>query len=68
VYKVIDISLGQIFNSPLGRLQLFKVAAFTHEILTGIKHIYKTLDISYSDLNSDCILLLVTGSIKIGTT
>jgi serine/threonine protein kinase len=68
VYEVMDISLGQIFNSPLGRLQLFEVAAFTHEVLTGIKHIHKTLDISHGDLNSDCILLSVTGSIKIGTT
>ena len=66
VYEIMDVSLAQIFNSPLGRLDLFEVAAFARETLTGIEHIHNTLDISHGDLSSSSILLSVTGTVKIG--
>jgi serine/threonine protein kinase len=66
LYEVMDISLAQIFSSPLGRLQLFEVAAFSKEILAGVQHIHDSLKITHGDLTSNNILLSVTGAIKIG--
>lgn len=66
VYEIMDISLSQIFSSPLGRLQLFEVAAFSREILTGLEHIHKHLKIAHGDISSSSILLLVTGAVKVG--
>ena len=66
LYEVMDISLAQIFNSPLGRLQLFEVAAFSKELLTGVQHIHESLNIAHGDLKSANILLSVTGAVKIG--
>ena len=66
VYEIMDISLGQIFSSPLGRLQLFEVAAFSREILLGLQHIHESLKISHGSLDSSTILLSVKGAVKIG--
>ena len=66
LYEVMDISLAQIFNSPLGRLQLFEVAAFSKELLAGVQHIHESLKIAHGDLESANILLSVTGAVKIG--
>jgi hypothetical protein len=66
VYEIMDISLGQIFSSPLGRLQLFEVAAFSREILIGLQHIHESLKISHGSLDSSTILLSVKGDVKIG--
>lgn len=66
LYEVMDISLAQIFGSPLGRLQVFEVAAFSKELLTGVQHIHDSLKITHGDLKSANILLSVTGATKIG--
>lgn len=66
VYELMDVSLAQIFGSPLGRLQLFEVAAFSYEILTGIEYIHRQLQIIHGDISSTSILLSVTGALKIG--
>lgn len=66
IYEVMDISLAQIFSSPLGRLQLFEVAAFSKELLAGVQHIHDSLKITHGDLNSNNALLSVTGEVKIG--
>ncbi|KAJ6076658.1 hypothetical protein N7499_008639 [Penicillium canescens] len=66
VYEIMDVSLGQIFSSPLGRLQLFEVAAFSREVLAGLEHIHKRLKITHGDISSSSILLSVTGAVKIG--
>ncbi|KAJ5493675.1 hypothetical protein N7463_009762 [Penicillium fimorum] len=60
-----DVSLAQIFSSPLGRLQLFEVAAFTRGVLAGIEHIHKSLKITHGNLSSASVLLSVSGNIKI---
>lgn len=66
IYEIMDVSLGQIFNSPLGRLRLFEVAAFSLELLAGIEHIHKSLEITHGDLSSNSVLLSVNGAVKIG--
>lgn len=66
LYEMMDVTLAQIFSSPLGRLQLYEVAAFSQEILTGIDYIHNCLKITHGDLTSDSILLSVSGAIKIG--
>jgi serine/threonine protein kinase len=66
LYEMMDVTLAQIFSSPLGRLQLYEVAAFSQDILTGIDHIHNCLKITHGDLTSDSILLSVSGAIKIG--
>ncbi|KAJ5928352.1 kinase-like protein [Penicillium verhagenii] len=68
LYELLDVSLGQIFGSPLGRLKLFEVAAFSKEILTGLEYIHQTLKISHGNIESGNILLSVNGQIKIGTS
>lgn len=60
LYEVMDISFAQIFGSPLGRLQLFEVAAFSKELLTGAQHIHDSLKIIHGDLKFANILLSVT--------
>jgi serine/threonine protein kinase len=66
IYDIMDVSLAQVFGSPLGRLQLFEVAAFTREILAGIEHIHKSLEITHGSFSSASVLLSVSGNIKIG--
>lgn len=66
VYEIMDVSLAQIFNSPLGRLQLFEVAAFSRELLAGIEYIHKSLGISHGGVSSTSVLLSVSGAVKIG--
>jgi serine/threonine protein kinase len=66
LYEMMDVTLAQIFSSPLGRLQLYEVAAFSQEILTGIDYIHNGLEITHGDLTSDSILMSVSGAIKIG--
>lgn len=66
LYEMMDVTLAQIFSSPLGRLQLYEVAAFSQEILTGIDYIHNCLKITHGDLTSDSILLSVSGTVKIG--
>lgn len=65
-YEMMDVSLAQIFSSPLGRLQLYEVAAFSKEILLGVHHIHNSLKITHGELRSSNILLSVTGEVKIG--
>ncbi|KAF3394007.1 hypothetical protein F1880_005511 [Penicillium rolfsii] len=65
LYEMMDVTLAQIFNSPLGRLQLYEVAAFSQEILRGIEYIHNCLKISHGDITSESILLSVSGAIKI---
>lgn len=65
-YELLDVSLAQIFGSPLGRLQLFEVAAFSKEILTGVQHIHDELKLTHGDLSSTNVLLSVSGAVKIG--
>jgi serine/threonine protein kinase len=66
LYEMMDVSLAQIFSSPLGRLQLYEVAAFSQEILAGIDYIHNRLNVTHGDLTSNSILLSVSGSVKIG--
>ncbi|KAJ6008539.1 hypothetical protein N7540_012515 [Penicillium herquei] len=68
VYELLDVSLAQIFGSPLGRLQLFEVAAFSKEILAGVQFIHGALNISHGKLNSSNVLLSVNGAVKIGAS
>ncbi|QQK48371.1 Tyrosine-protein kinase, active site [Penicillium digitatum] len=60
-----DVSLAQVFSSPLGRLQLFEVAAFARELLTGIEYMHINLKITHGALSSNSVLLSVTGAVKI---
>ena len=66
VYEVLDVSLAQVFATPLGQLKAYEVAAFCCEVLAGIKHIHNDLRLVHGDLNSENILLSTEGSIKIG--
>lgn len=66
LYEMMDVTLAQIFSSPLGRLQLYEVAAFSQEILSGIEYIHNRLKIIHGNLTSDSILLSVSGAVKIG--
>ncbi|KAJ6115239.1 hypothetical protein N7486_001017 [Penicillium sp. IBT 16267x] len=65
LYELLDVSLAQIFGSPLGRLQLFEVAAFSKEILNGVQYIHDALKITHGNLESANILLSVGGAVKI---
>jgi len=42
-YEVLDVSLAQVFATPLGQLKAYYIAAFCCEILTGIEYIYKKI-------------------------
>lgn len=66
VYEVLDVSLAQVFATPLGRLEAYEVAAFCHEILEGIEHIHNSLRLVHGDINSENILLSTDGNLKIG--
>lgn len=66
IYEIMDVSLAQVFSSPLGRLQLFEVAAFSRELLTGIEYMHMNLKITHGALSSNSVLLSVTGAVKIG--
>ncbi|EKV19137.1 Serine/threonine-protein kinase bur1 [Penicillium digitatum PHI26] len=66
IYEIMDVSLAQVFSSPLGRLQLFEVAAFARELLTGIEYMHINLKITHGALSSNSVLLSVTGAVKIG--
>lgn len=65
VYEVLDVSLAQVFATPLDRLRAYEVAAFCYEILAGIKYIHD-LNVVHGDLSSENVLLSTDGSIKIG--
>lgn len=66
VYEVLDVSLAQVFATPLGRLKAYEVAAFCYEILAGIEYIHNDLNVVHGDLSSEDVLLSTDGSIKIG--
>ena len=66
-YEVMDVSLAQVFGTPLGRLLHFEVAAFCKEVLEGLDHIHTRLHTAHGDLNSSNILLSPgAAAIKIG--
>jgi serine/threonine protein kinase len=66
LYELLDVSLAQIFGSPLGCLRLFEVAAFSKEILVGVQYIHEALRITRGSLSSSNILLSTQGVVKIG--
>ncbi|OQE19997.1 hypothetical protein PENSTE_c014G08601 [Penicillium steckii] len=66
LYEIMDVTLAQISNSPLGRLQSYEVAAFSQEVLAGIDYIHRVLGIVHGQINSDSILLSTSGAVKIG--
>ncbi|EER40964.1 conserved hypothetical protein [Histoplasma capsulatum H143] len=53
-----NVSLAQIFSTPLGTLRFHEVAAFSREILQGLSYIHD-LCISYRQLSSENVLLSV---------
>ncbi|PYI33117.1 kinase-like protein [Aspergillus indologenus CBS 114.80] len=64
-YEVMDVSLNQVFATPLGRMRLYEVAAFSHDILLGLNYIHQIHRISHGNINSNNILLATNGSVKI---
>ncbi|KAL2368813.1 hypothetical protein RJ035_004100 [Blastomyces gilchristii] len=56
-YEVMDVSLAQIFRTPIGPLSQFEVAAFCKEILEGLDYIHSHLELVHGDLSSECVLL-----------
>jgi serine/threonine protein kinase len=65
-YEVMDVSLSQVFCTPLGQLQPYEVAAFCVEVLIGIEYIHNTLKWGHGSLSAENILLKTNGEIKIG--
>jgi serine/threonine protein kinase len=65
-YEVMDVSLAQVFATPLGRLKPYEVAAFCSELLAGIDYIHDTLKLVHGDLNAETVLLTTDGVVKIG--
>lgn len=63
---MLDVSLAQVFATPLGQLKAYEITAFCCEILTGIEYIYKKLGIVHGDINTENILLSADGSVNIG--
>ncbi|EGC41939.1 conserved hypothetical protein [Histoplasma capsulatum var. duboisii H88] len=64
-YKIMDVSLAQVFSTPLGTLRFHEVAAFSREILQGLSYIHD-LRISHGQLSSENVLLSAeTAEIKI---
>ncbi|KAF7594870.1 hypothetical protein BBP40_007904 [Aspergillus hancockii] len=64
-YELMDVSLSKIFATPLGQLKQYEVAAFCHELLTGIHYIHETLKFAHGDLTSSNVLLSMDGAVKI---
>lgn len=67
-YEIMDITLAQVFGTPLGSLNHYEVAAFCKEILEGLNYIHNSLQIAHGDLSSKNVLLSAgTANVKIGT-
>ncbi|EEH20211.1 serine/threonine protein kinase [Paracoccidioides brasiliensis Pb03] len=56
-YEVMDVSLAQIFRTPISALRPFEVAAFCKEILEGLDYIHSHLELVHGELSSESILL-----------
>ncbi|KKZ65505.1 hypothetical protein EMCG_08664 [[Emmonsia] crescens] len=56
-YEVMDVSLRQIFRTPIGALSQLEVAAFCKEILEGLDYIHSHLELVHGELSSECVLL-----------
>lgn len=66
-YELMDVSLAQIFGTPLGTLLHFEVAAWCKEVLEGLNYIHTKLNSAHGDLSSRNILLSAgTAEVKIG--
>jgi serine/threonine protein kinase len=65
-YEVMEVSLAQVFATPLGRLRHYEVAAFCFELLHGLDYIHNTLRLVHGNVNADNILLATNGIVKIG--
>ncbi|RJE18996.1 STYKc [Aspergillus sclerotialis] len=65
IYELMDVYLSQIFSTPFGRLKAYEVASWCHEVLEGIEYIHQTLGFAHGDVNSENVLLTMSGSIKI---
>ncbi|EDN03771.1 predicted protein [Histoplasma mississippiense (nom. inval.)] len=66
-YEVMDVSLAQIFRTPIGPLSQFEVAAFCKEILEGLDYIHSHLELVHGDLSSESVLLSTKPpAVKIG--
>ncbi|OJD10618.1 hypothetical protein AJ78_08420 [Emergomyces pasteurianus Ep9510] len=60
-----NVSLAQVFSTPLSTLRFHEVTAFSREILEGLSYIHD-LHITHGQLNSENVLLSAeTAAIKI---